>query len=379
MRSWNSARWRWISASLRLGYLAMARARRSSSLRRATSWATGDVAQRRVVVEQEPELAGELPDRRCVVTASTASRFDPEDLVQLDRHRRRRAARRCTTTARGRDASAGSGRCGGSGRPGGARTRPRRRARCAAAPSSGPCPRSSGSARPARRWPGRGRSASASAHSRHGCVVERAVAVRRELLERAASRTGAAEAARHADVVQHAVVVVEPEEQRADALAVLVHRGTRRRRSRRCAGASPSASCACPRGTGRRAASRPRRRARRPRSARTTRAPASRSVVAGREQDRRLAPARTRCSSRARRSRERQRRGGRRRLRRAGRSATNDAGVSSASIATRDAAGWMRSDSRSKSSPCSVAITISPSTTQRSGRLARSGSSRSGK
>ena len=45
----------------------------------------------------------------------------------------------------------------------------------------------------------------------------------------------------------------------------------------------------------------------------------------------------------------------------------------------RLAAGWMRSDSRSKSRPRSVAITISPSTTQRSGRLARSGSTSSGK
>ena len=53
---------------------------------------------------------------------------------ELHRHRRRRAARRCTTTARGRGASAGSGRCGGSGRPAGARRRPRRRARRAAAP-----------------------------------------------------------------------------------------------------------------------------------------------------------------------------------------------------------------------------------------------------
>src|SRR5262245_48512548 len=47
----------------------------------------------------------------------------------------RRAARRCTTTARGRGASAGSARCGGSGRPACARRRPRRPGPASAAPS----------------------------------------------------------------------------------------------------------------------------------------------------------------------------------------------------------------------------------------------------
>ena len=51
--------------------------------------------------------------------------------------------------------------------------------------------------------------------------------------------------------------------------------------------------------------------------------------------------------------------------------AMNDAGVCSASRVTRDAAGWMRCCSASKSSPSPVAITISPSTTHRSGSSAR--------
>ena len=53
-----------------------------------------------------------------------------------------------------------------------------------------------------------------------------------------------------------------------------------------------------------------------------------------------------------------------RRRRRAGRRRRSDAGVSFASFATRDAAGWSRSCSASKSSPRGVAITISPSSTQ---------------
>ena len=49
--------------------------------------------------------------------------------------------------------------------------------------------------------------------------------------------------------------------------------------------------------------------------------------------------------------------------------ATNDAGVSAASIRTRDAAGWIRSSSASKASAALGAITTSPSSTQRSGKL----------
>ena len=59
--------------------------------------------------------------------------------------------------------------------------------------------------------------------------------------------------------------------------------------------------------------------------------------------------------------------------------ATNDDGASFASIATREAAGWMRRSSAPKSRTPPVAITISPSSTQRSGSASRSGPSSSGK
>lgn len=59
--------------------------------------------------------------------------------------------------------------------------------------------------------------------------------------------------------------------------------------------------------------------------------------------------------------------------------ATNDAGVLSASIRTRESAGWMRSVSASKSSCPSRAITISPSRTQRSGTRSRTAVTSSGK
>ncbi len=59
--------------------------------------------------------------------------------------------------------------------------------------------------------------------------------------------------------------------------------------------------------------------------------------------------------------------------------ATNDVGVRSASVRTREAAGWMRSLSASKSSRPSRATTISPSITHRSGSRSRSASTSSGK
>ena len=59
--------------------------------------------------------------------------------------------------------------------------------------------------------------------------------------------------------------------------------------------------------------------------------------------------------------------------------ATNAAGVSAASRLTRDAAGWMRWPSTSKSRRPSTATTTSPSTTQRCGSERLSGSSSSGK
>ena len=58
---------------------------------------------------------------------------------------------------------------------------------------------------------------------------------------------------------------------------------------------------------------------------------------------------------------------------------TTDAGVCSDSIFTRDAAGCSRICSASKARPCGVAITISPSTTDRSGSASHSGASSSGK
>src|SRR5438132_6469486 len=59
--------------------------------------------------------------------------------------------------------------------------------------------------------------------------------------------------------------------------------------------------------------------------------------------------------------------------------ATNDAGDCEARSFTREAAGWMRSRSASKSSPAAPTITTSPSTTQRSGSERASGASSSGK
>ena len=55
------------------------------------------------------------------------------------------------------------------------------------------------------------------------------------------------------------------------------------------------------------------------------------------------------------------------------------AGVASASIATRLAAGCRRCWSDQKSSPSPAGTTISPSTTQRSGRLALIAAATSGK
>ena len=59
--------------------------------------------------------------------------------------------------------------------------------------------------------------------------------------------------------------------------------------------------------------------------------------------------------------------------------ATNEAGDCAASSFTRDAAGWIRSSSASKSSPSAPTMTISPSTTQRSDSAAASGATSSGK
>ena len=55
------------------------------------------------------------------------------------------------------------------------------------------------------------------------------------------------------------------------------------------------------------------------------------------------------------------------------------AGVSVASMFTLEAAGWMRWSRASKSRPGPLAITISPSTTQRGGSWALAASTISGK
>ena len=115
-------------------------------------------------------------------------------------------------------ASAGRSRRGGSGRPACGRTSPRTRARCAAAPRKGPCRRSSGSARRACGWirppaPAQSRQGwSSMAFLRSGsssftsCL--RIAMVNDEVTP---------------DVLQHALVVVQPEEQRAHGvLAALV-------------------------------------------------------------------------------------------------------------------------------------------------------------
>jgi hypothetical protein len=59
--------------------------------------------------------------------------------------------------------------------------------------------------------------------------------------------------------------------------------------------------------------------------------------------------------------------------------AMNEAGVCSASVGTRESAGWMRCWSASKSKPRSVAIMISPSITHRSGSSAVAAATSSGK
>jgi hypothetical protein len=56
-----------------------------------------------------------------------------------------------------------------------------------------------------------------------------------------------------------------------------------------------------------------------------------------------------------------------------------DAGVCSASIRTRESAGWMRCCRASKSKPWSVAMTISPSITQRFGNSTWAAATSSGK
>ena len=171
----------------------------------------------------------------------------------------------------------------------------------------------------------------------------------------------------HADVLQRALVVVQPEQQRADQLVLpaLCQRkpATTQSAVRACLTLIiarlpgwyvPSSGLAI-------TPSRPAP------SKRASHSAASAAIARHRRQvDRRLdvreQPLRAARGARAAASSRRSRPSTASRS-----NATNDAGVSFASFATRDAAGCSRSCSASKSSPCGVAITISPSTTQPSG------------
>ena len=183
---------------------------------------------------------------------------------------------------------------------------------------------------------------------------------------RAAPAARDAERRRDADVVHVAVVVEQAEHERADALAVLVHaepadgavdgalvlhlehhplvglvRAPRRLGDHAVeAGALEAARTS------------PRRRRRRRRR---------------REVDRRGASSTSAFSSAARRSRERRRRTGRRRRGRGRRTRRTTPGSRPRASSPRDSAGCMRSCSASKSRPLSPTMTISPSSTNRSG------------
>ena len=233
--------------------------------------------------------------------------------------------------------------------------------------------RSSGSAPPGRPLAPRPRSADASAQSRHGWSSSASFG-------RARPRRAARPARRHAagDARRGAA---HRRRRRGRAAASRRRRrpcadGSRRPRSRRCAGASPSAWCACPRRTGRRGAWPPRRR---------TPAPSKRSNQFARRRrgDRGVrciggsaffsASPRARAVARERSAAEV--------LVAVGEQVERDErrGGLLGQHRHRDCGGWIRSDSGSKSRPRSVAITISPSTTHRSGSDARSGARGLGK
>ena len=171
---------------------------------------------------------------------------------------------------------------------------------------------------------------------------------------------------RHADVLQLVVVVVQPEQQRADAVAVLVDAVAgddalgralvldlderplvRQVRVVEALGddAVEAGALEAPEPLGGRVPARARRREVDGGAGRMARSSASRRSASGRSS--------STSSPRARRSK-----------------ATNDAGVSAARRRTRDSAGWMRCSRASKSRPrpSRSATTISPSTTQRCGQ-----------
>ena len=253
--------------------------------------------------------------------------------------------------------------------------------RRAAAPTTGPCPGSSGSARPGTRCAGRVRARAQPAHSFHGWSSS---AFSRYGARNSTSsrRFASVKLAHDADVLQLAGVVVEPEQQRADgacrsprlvpaeagddavALALVLH--LQHHALVRLVGAAGAAWPS-------------RRRAPRPRSAGTSRRRSRGRVVAGVRCSGGVAPREQLPRARARRSRN----GAPRRSRSPSHSRsknTIDAGISAASSFTREAAGWRRSCSASKSSPCRRARSRS----RRRARSARaaapcSGSTSSGK
>ena len=124
---------------------------------------------------QEPLDPDERPERLADVTGRRPA--GAEDLLELVRRRDLELIVAAVLPAACPAASAGRARRGGSDRPACGRTSPRRRARCAAAPTTDPCPRSSGSARPACASPHR----AALRPVAPRMFVERVLAQRREL------------------------------------------------------------------------------------------------------------------------------------------------------------------------------------------------------
>ena len=210
-----------------------------------------------------------------------------------------------------------------------------------------------------------------------GVVLQRVLPVRLELVDQLRA-PGRVEARRDADVVQVAAVVVEAEQQRPDALAVLVppEPGDHDVRGAQVLHLEPAPLAFLVRAGD--VLGRSRRRARRPRTSRTTRAALATSRVIGvrwtggsdfAEHLLELGAALARTASRA----------GRRRPSRAGRTRrTPPASPRRACSRGSRPGGSAATAGRSRGRP-SVLITISPSSTAPSGSDFRSGSMRSGK
>ena len=287
---------------------------------------------------------------------------------QVGQQRRRRLLELVVAAVRRRpirSASGGRWPRGGIGRPGGGRRPPRTRARAAPAPTTGPCRGSSATWRRAAGGPARRRRPRPCAHSRHGWSCMPAAAVGLQELDQLGA-LGHREGRGHPDVLELPVGVPQAEEQRADQRArpVLVPAeagdhavggaGVLDLRHRPLA-----------------------------RLVRAVGALGDHAVEAGALEDVEPVAGDRRIGGRRRQAHRfgrigddlaRDVRGARRTGGRGGRpppsarqsKATNEAGDCSASIRTRDAAGWMRSSSESKSSPPSGrAITTSPSSTKR--------------